>query len=297
VVNRIASFLGLTLATAAIAAPAGAPIGEPHVYKQADDRSLELFVVRPADWQPSDRRPAIVFYHGGGWTGGSPAQFNEQARYFASRGLVSILVRYRLTDGKSAVPPLVCIQDSRSSFRWVRAHAPDLGIDPRRIAAAGGSAGGHLAAHLGLVHSLHLDDPQDDARLSFRPDALILFNPVLDNGPGEFGHRRIGDRVADYSPAHNVAAGAPPAVLFLGSADKLVSVATLDRFCAALRAAGNRAELHVYPEQPHGFFNFDRDNPRHFVLTLHAADEFLASLGWLEGEPTLARPEDDETRN
>ena len=288
-VSRTATLLALLLTAVAVssAAPSAEPAGASHVYKHVDGRQLDLFVTLPDPPTANHRRPAIIFYHGGGWTGGSPAQFNAHARHFASRGIVSILVRYRLIDGKSAVPPLVCIQDARSSFRWVRAHAPELGIDPDRIAAAGGSAGGHLAAHLALVAAPHLDDPQDDARISFRPDALLLFNPVLDNGPGEFGHRRVGDRVTEFSPAHNVAPGAPPAILFLGSADKLVPVATLERFCSALRAAGNRAELHVYPDQPHGFFNFDRDDSRHFALTVRAADAFLASLGWIQGEPSL----------
>ena len=171
-------------------------------------------------------------------------------------------------------------------MRWVRSHARELGIDPARIAAAGGSAGGHLAAHAGLVDAL--DDPADDLNTPVKPNALLLFNPVLDNGPGGFGTKSIGARFPEFSPAHNVSSNDPPAILFLGSEDKLIPVATLEKFKSAMAAAGVRCELHVYPGQGHGFFN--AKNEKFYRLTVIEADKFLASLGWLEGPPTLKAP-------
>src|SRR5688572_5980712 len=182
---------------------AGEPLGTPHVYKIVGERALKLHVVEPAERQPTRRRPAIVFFHGGGWRAGRPVQFNEHARYLATRGMVCVQVEYRLLAGKASEPPLVCVQDAKSAMRWVRAHAAELGIDPERIAAAGGSAGGHLAAFVGMVDGL--DAPSDDLAISPKANALVLFNPVFDNGPENgYGRERVGARYREFSPAHNV---------------------------------------------------------------------------------------------
>jgi acetyl esterase/lipase len=275
----IAAFLASPIA----AADANTPVGEARVYKTVADRELKLHIVRPDGWKATDRRPAIVFFHGGGWVNGKPTQFNEHSLYFASRGLVCIQVEYRLVKGADKVPPLVCIQDARSSMRWVRRHAAELGIDPVRIASAGGSAGGHLAAHVGMVDVL--DDPSDDRSVSAKSNAMLLFNPVLDNGPGGFGAKTIGERFPEFSPAHNISRDDPPAILFLGSEDKLIPVPTLTAFESKMQAAGVKCALHVYEGQGHGFFNVSK--PKYHHLTVIESDKFLASLGWLKGPPTL----------
>jgi len=261
-------------------------LGEVHLYKKADGRELPLYVVRPPHWTAADRRPAIVFFHGGGWVGGKPTQFEQHSRYFASRGMVCVLVKYRLLRGDNNAPPVTCIEDARSAMRWVRGHAAELGIDPRRIASAGGSAGGHLAAHVGMVEGT--DDPADDLTISAKSNAMILFNPVLDNGPGSWGSGRVGERYPEFSPAHNISSDDPPAIVFLGEEDKLIPVSTMERFRDGMRAAGVRCDLHLYAGQGHGFFNFEKSGGRYYVMTVRAADAFLASLGWLKGEPTLA---------
>lgn len=283
---------GLLLTLAAVApiraAETVTPFGEPRVYKRVGDRELKLYLVRPEGWKAGEQRPAIVFFHGGGWVGGSPSQFNEHSKYFASRGLVCVNVQYRLLEPKSKAPPITCVQDARSAMRWVRSHARDLGIDPQRIASAGGSAGGHLAAHVGMVDGT--DDPADDLKVSPKSNAMLLFNPVLDNGPGGFGAAVIGDRYPALSPAHNVSRDDPPAILFLGSQDKLIPVATLETLKADLNKAGVRCDLRVYEGQGHGFFNAKGGGGKYYALTVRESDQFLASLGWLKGEPTIAAP-------
>lgn len=280
-------FLSLAVAgVAALHAPAlGAdsapPAAESVVYKKAGDRQLKLLIDKPVEWKAADRRPAIVFFFGGGWVGGSPSQFERQSRYLATRGMVGIRVEYRTIPKGDSGPPTVCCADAKSAMRYVRAHAAELGIDSRRIAAAGGSAGGHLAAFTALVNGL--DDPQDDLAVSCKPDALVLFNPVFNNGPGEWGHERVGERYREFSPAHHVEKGAPPTVVFLGTADALVPVRVLREFEMEMKQVGSRCDAHLYPDAKHGFFNKDP----HFTLTLAEADRFLGSLGWLQGAPTL----------
>jgi acetyl esterase/lipase len=257
-------------------------------YKRVAGRDLKLFVERPADWRATDQRPAIVFFFGGGWVGGSPTQFLRQSEYLASRGMVGVRVEYRAIPKGDPGPPTVCCADAKSALRFVRAHASELGIDPQRIAAAGGSAGGHLAAFTALVNGL--DDPKDDLAVSCKPNALVLFNPVFNNGPGQWGHARVGDRYREFSPAHSITKDAPPTIVFLGDKDRLIPVATLREFEAGMKNVGARCEVHVYPGAGHGFFNNDTAQSAWFTRTLVEADRFLISLGWLKGEPTLKQP-------
>ncbi len=262
------------------------PPGEPHVYKQIDGRSLSLYVTKPGDWQATDERPAIVFYHGGGWVGGEPGQFTEHSKYLASRGMVAIQVQYRLLDRKANEPPVTCVADAKSAMRWVRGHAQQLGIDPARIASAGGSAGGHLAAFVGMVKGGDADE--DDKSISAKSNAMVLFNAVFDNGPGGWGHQRVGDRYKEFSPFHNVSKDDPPAIVFLGSNDSLIPVQTAHDFKANMEKAGVACEVMIFEGQPHGFFNHGRSDNKYYNETVIAMDKFLASLGWIEGPPTLA---------
>jgi acetyl esterase/lipase len=261
-------------------------VGEMFVYKKVDGRELKLYVNKPADWKSSDQRPAIVFFHGGGWVGGTPSSFNGHCEYFASRGLVCATVEYRLIRPKTNGTPLVCIQDAKSAMRWVRSHANELGIDPERIASAGGSAGGHLAAFCGLVDGK--DDPQDDLSVSSKSNAMILFNPVFNNGPGQYGYGRVGEHYKEFSPAHNITKGAPPAVIFLGTKDHLIPVEVAQDFQAQMKNVGAKCELHLYEGQGHGFYN--AKNPKYYYETIVDADKFLAELGWVKGPPTFKMP-------
>lgn len=277
----------LTILTAGVAI-GDPPVGEPAVYKTIGERELTLYVTKPKQWKSTDRRPAVVFFHGGGWVGGKPGQFTEHSKYLASRGMVAVQAEYRLLDRKSNEPPTNCVHDAKSAMRWVRGHAEELGIDHERIASAGGSAGGHLAAFVGTVDSL--DDPKDDPSISAKSDAMVLFNPVFDNGPDGWGHQRVGDRYKEFSPFHNVTDDDPPAIVFLGSADKLIPVKTAFDFKAQMEKAGNQCEVMIFEGKPHGFFNHGRDGNESYYQTVVATDKFLASLGWLSGEPTLEKP-------
>jgi acetyl esterase/lipase len=135
-----------------------------------------------------------------------------------------------------------------------------------------------------------LDDPQDDLSVSARSNAMLLFNPVFNNGPGQWGYSRVGDRYKEFSPAHNIGPGVPPAVVFLGDHDQHIPVQVLTDFKSAMEKAGARCDAHVYPGQKHGFFNYDpvkADDRYYYRATTREADRFLASLGWLQGPPTM----------
>jgi acetyl esterase/lipase len=258
-----------------------ASASETMIYKTIDDTPLKLLIDKPADWKVGDKRPAILFFFGGGWVGGSLAQFQRHSAYFASRGMLGIRVEYRTIPKGDRGPPLVCVADAKSAMRFVYTHAAKLGIDPEKIGAGGGSAGGHLAAFAAMVEGL--DDPQDDLNVPCTPKALVLFNPVFDNGPGEWGNERVGLRYREFSPAHHIRKGAPPMIVFLGDEDNLIPVRVLENFESRMKSVGSRCDVHIYPGAGHGFFNSDR----YFVETVIEADKFLASLDWINGEPTL----------
>lgn len=259
---------------------------EEHIYKQVGDRPLKLAVVKPPDWSAADRRPAVVWFHGGGWHSGTMSPWDDRAKYLASRGLVSIDVEYRLIPKGGSEIPLICVQDAQSALRWVRSHADQLGIDPERIAGSGASAGAHLAAFAGMVRGL--DDPQDDLAVSPRPDALILYKPVLSTGPGGYAHNRFGERYAEYSPLHNISEDDPPTLIIGGTKDGVAPVPLVESFRDAMQEAGVRCDVVFLEGEEHGY-RFSRERDPRYYDTLFATDEFLASLGWLTGEPALHR--------
>ena len=245
-------------------------------YKSVGETELRLHAFLPPGHQATDQRPAIVFFFGGGWMMGTTAQFYAHARHFADRGLVAFAAEYRVRN-EHGVSPRECVMDAKSAVRWVRGHAREYGVDPDRIIAAGASAGGHLAAATAMLASF--DDPGDDRSISCRPQALVLFNPVFDNGPGGYGHDRVKKYWREISPMEHIGSNLPPTVLFFGTKDEYVPVATAERFQRLMQEHGNRCELHLYPDQAHGFFNVS--NRVYFEKTLREADRFLVSLGFL----------------
>jgi acetyl esterase/lipase len=266
------------------------------VYKRIGDTNLVVHIFEPPGTTRTNRA-AIVFFFGGGWTGGSPGQFEQQCRHFASRGLVAMAADYRV-NSRYGVKPVTCVADAKSCVRWIRSNAARLGIDPRRIVAAGGSAGGHLAAATATLPGF--DELGEDQAVSSVPNALVLFNPVLVLAPldgvnlegfaEKVGKERLGTEPADLSPAHHVKAGAPPTIIFHGKADTTVPYVTAEAFAAAMKKAGNRCELVGYDAQAHGFFNFGRGDGLYYRETLAAADRFLVSLGYLSTESVSSPP-------
>lgn len=265
--------------------------GEPHVYKVVDGRELRVWVTKPQSEEDSALRPVMMFFHGGGWVGGSPRVFNDQSAYFSRRGMVCVNVEYRLLDRAVLDPPLICIQDAKSAIRWVRNHADELGADTNRIASFGASAGGHLAAVVGMQEGL--DDPQDDLRISAQVQAMLMLNPVIHNGPGldGYGYKRTATQFKTYSPFHYDKVGAPPAIIFIGTEDRVIPFDMVLRFKRAMEWAGSRCDVEIYHGEDHSFFNSKNAEGLYFYLTTVAADRFLSSLGWLKGKPTMKHPD------
>ncbi|MBD3854742.1 MAG: glycoside hydrolase N-terminal domain-containing protein, partial [Acidobacteria bacterium] len=129
------------------------------------------------------------------------------------------------------------------------------------------------------------DEEDEELGVSSRPNALVLFNPVFDNGPNGYGHSRVKEYWKEISPLHNIGEDTPPTVVFLGTEDDLVPVKTAENYKALMESYGVRCDLHLYPGQPHGFFNFNK--PENYARTVSETDRFLVSLNYLERESDL----------
>jgi acetyl esterase/lipase len=213
---------------------------------------------------------------------GDKAHFLNHAKYLSQRGIVCFLVDYRTKNGNNS-SPFESLKDAKSAIRYIRKNAADFKIDPGKIIAAGGSAGGHLAAATALIEGYNEDT--DDLAISAIPNALVLFNPVIDNGPGGYGYERIGDDYKSFSPLHNIKKGAPPTLILLGTNDALVPVVTVEYYEQVMEKVGSRCELRLYEGAEHGFFNYR--NFEYYKNTLMETDLFLTSLGYLKAEPVV----------
>lgn len=251
---------------------------EQPVYATRASGDLRLWVWRPGAGGESPK-PAVILFHGGGWVSGSPAQFAALSERLAASGVVVFAAEYRLTKPPD---PQAAVQDARAAVRWVREHAPDFSVDPDRIAAGGGSAGGYLA--LGTVAFERF--PAGGGAHRDRPDALILFNPMLESSvvrtwidPGGDGGVSLAIPAALDGPL-------PPTLVMHGTADKVAPHDATKAFFDAQRQKGSPdIEWLSFPGRGHGFFNHGSGRNPDFARTTERVVAFLKRLGWLDQAP------------
>lgn len=283
ITNPIIISLIIILLCGTVLAAGTTPEVKTFTYKTIGDRELKICIHYPPGWKASDSRPAIIFFFGGGWTGGNIKQFLPQAEYLASRGMVAARADYRVKN-RDGVTPEKCVEDARSAIRWMRKNAGKLGIDPKKLIASGGSAGGHLAACMMIPKSVEADG--DDLSISTIPQAMVLFNPVLSFETEQLLKRLNGEKqlARKISPTRYLDKNSPPAIILFGTNDRLKVFG--DEYWTKAEALGVRADKYLAEGQGHGFFNRSPWKER----TLLAVDKFLASLGYLKGEPTIEAP-------
>lgn len=253
------------------------------IYKKVDGVELSLHLFFPKNHRKKHQAPAMVFFHGGGWKGGGVNHFYNQSAYLASRGMVAVNVQYR-TEKSHGTTPKECVKDGKSAMRWIRTHASEYGIDSSQILAAGGSAGGHVAAAMATLEGFN--EVGEDTSVSCIPKALVLFNPVANNSEEGYGYNRVKPYWKAFSPAHNLTEKTPSTLIMLGTKDKLFKVSVAKQYQKKMKELGNRCDLILYEDQDHAFFNIDKNEEMHFQ-TMKDADIFLTSLGYLKGTPTI----------
>ncbi|WP_405607874.1 alpha/beta hydrolase [Polaribacter sp. Asnod1-A03] len=255
------------------------------IYKIINADTLKMDIYKPFTFKKKKKYPTIVFFFGGGWNGGTITQFEPQAKYFASRGMVTVLVDYRVKN-KHKTTPFEAVNDAKSAIRFLREHAKEYTINPNKIVASGGSAGGHLAAATALLSGL--EEKEEDLTISSKANALVLYNPVIDNSEKGYGYDRVGTRYLEISPMHNIKKGAPPTLFMLGSKDVLIPESTAYLYQDKMEAINSRCDVIIYDGQGHGFFNqWKKEGLEYYKRTTIAADKFLQSIGYLKGKATL----------
>ena len=234
------------------------------VYGHGGNEELKLDLIKPT--VPIDNGPALILIHGGGWQGGDKADFLNFGKAAAKRGFVCVTVNYRLAP-KHRFPAQV--EDVKCAVRWLRSQAMELHIDPKRIGAVGGSAGGHLAMLLGTMNPAdglegeggHADQPsQVQVVVSlFGPTNLLSEVPLISqeilkvflNGTKE----ELTETYRKASPITYVNAGDAPMLLYQGTKDILVPYDQATQMATALTDAGVNGRVELLLGAGHGWGN------------------------------------------
>ena len=260
---------GESVEVAKIPALAAAAYGRPHmtmpptpVFRLSDvpflgaGRKEKLDLYFPSGDFRSNR-PAVVFIHGGGFTGGDKAEYRSASvsADLCRAGYVVVSCNYVLgPKDKPGVWPQN-IAECRNAVRWVRAHAKELGVNPDKIAVAGGSAGGYLALMVGLSDDKTGPGGDPAAKHSAKVSAVIDMYGVVSfakRGKGEVPGTSPAEQAA-YLPESQCDAQDPAVLILHGTADTTVDIAQSDDMAKALRAAKTPFEYIVVEGAPHTF--------------------------------------------
>ena len=224
------------------------------VYREAAGEQLKFDFYRPVK---TDDGPSalVVVIHGGAWMSGKRQDMDALCQAIAKEGMAAATVSYRLAP-KHRWPAM--LEDVQAAVRFFRANAAEFAVDPDRIGAAGGSAGGHLALLLGFT-----DAPA--AGTSSRVQAVFnIFGPTdlsQDFDPqiaDQVAFAVIGKKYADageevrkFSPLSYVGKESSPVFTIHGSEDKLVPVKQAERLREALKEAGVESETVIVEGMGH----------------------------------------------
>lgn len=256
------------------------------IYKTIDGIDLSAYLWQPSpDKAPSGPKSVAAFFFSSGWDNGQVSQFAPHCVYFASRGMLTVAFDYRVST-RNGGGPLQAMADARSAIRWLRLNAVELGINPGKIVGIGGSGGGHAVASCALLNGF--DDPGDALDINPVPNALVLFNPVIDTSKSGFGLDRFPD--ASTAKAANliraIRPGLPPTLIMHGTGDRVVPFQGSYEFAKKASKKKNQCRLIEFEGQGHGFFNFNLSFER-YEATLMPMDEFLVELGMIEPDPDI----------
>lgn len=242
-------------------------------YKETPTRDLKLKIFKPENISSDKTYPSIVFFFGGGWKSRNLSQFERHAKRLAKKGMICFIVDYRVYN-TDEVSPDICLMDAKSAMRYINKNAERLKVDISKLVAAGGSAGGHLAAATRYIESFN--DPNDDLDINCKPTALVLFNPVIDNSNEGYGYDRIKKFYPEFSPLQNIKKPVPT-IFFVGSEDKLIPPVTAKKYQDKCKEEGGRCDLHIFENKGHGFFNNNDD----YIKTMELTEKFLESIGYI----------------
>lgn len=212
----------------------------------------------PSNPQSGQKFPAVLIIHGGGWSMGNKRAKREVniGTTLAQNGYVGMSINYLLANEANPGPTWPQnLYDCKTAVRWLRANAERLQIDPTRIGVIGGSAGGHLAAMVGLCGG-ELDPPgEGDTRVQC---VVNLYAPVLwfeqrDLDMFRKTRAEAPELYQQADPRTHIDRNDPPMLIIHGTADNIVSVADSEALAAAMKTKGASYQLEIIPDAPHSF--------------------------------------------
>jgi acetyl esterase/lipase len=239
-------------------------------YKSIDGFDLDAHIFIPKDIKPNEYRPAIVYFHGGGFSGGKP----DWHFGYNKNGFVAVTIEYRTYD-RYGVMPFEAISDAKSAIRWIRKNSKELHIDNSKIVASGNSAGAALVVTTALLDSL--DEPNEDLKISSKPDAMILNASGYDQ-TNKFGPVKDKNRLAKVSGINLVKPNAPPCLVIHGSDDWGIPISEANEFVAKMRANGNICEFKILEGAGHVPWL----SPPYSTDAYYARQEFLKLIGYIK---------------
>ena len=246
---------------------------------------LKAFVFFPAGQELAKTNPAIVIFHGGGWSIGEPSWAFGLCEKYAKKGMVAVAAQYRLSDEKT-ITPVDAMEDARDIILWMRENSVELKIKKDQIAAYGWSAGAHLAACAAIFPS-----SVPDKKINSVPNALVLISPALSMKSEGWFKKLLGEveNPLKYSPAEHVKKGVPPSIIVVGKDDTVTPIVQSKLFHNNMLKAGNESSLYIYDGVGHLFTPSDQPdngwpNPDKKVQTkaYMEIDSFLMKLGYLK---------------
>jgi acetyl esterase len=257
------------------------------IYKNVDNRELEVDMFYLPEIIKKEGNPAIALFHGGGWVFGNPSEFYEACRRYAAMGFITFSFQYRLSvkeDGSYPHPditPVESTKDARSAIRWLRENAWQFNINPDKIVVGGQSAGGQLALSTALCDQVN--EISDNLEISPEPNALLLFSSNV-NTMEAWTDMLLADRrkeIWSISPYHNLRKGMPPAIAFHGDQDDQVLFYIVRMFQSKMLKLGNHYELYIYPGRKHYLGEGNEKYARYFdEEILKRTDDFLKKQGF-----------------
>ncbi len=253
----------VTFAGQSLCAASSVVIEKDVEYANPDNQHLQLNMARPEGAGPF---PAVVCIHGGGFRAGTRDGYDGLIKKLAENGYVAVTVTYRLAP-KYQFP--AAVNDVKAAVRWLRANAAKYHIDPNRIGAMGGSAGGHLAQFLGVTaDQKQFEGDGENLDQSSRVACVVNFY-----GPSDFTKSYgksvdaaevlplfLGGNVEQARQRHIVASplywvtpNAAPTLCIHGTKDNYVAFEQAQWIVDKLKAAGVEAELLTMEGAGHGF--------------------------------------------
>ncbi len=271
-------------------------------YLTVDNAKVKLYYKLPNNLKANEKRPAIIWIHGGAWVGGKANTFFANAAYCSLKGAVGISLEYRMIDNNKASINH-CIADCKAAINFIKMNSSRLHIDTKKIAIVGESAGGHLAACVTLL----------DTNKSTIPAALVLYNPVLNLATGTF-IKYMNAEVAlqsnknldttalliqyqsaakAISPLYLIKKRIPPTLIINGIEDKITPSKFAVSFADSLNKYNTKQKIILLPNTGHAFaVPHYKSSEQKVVDALLKADDFLSNLGFLKGKVMLINGND-----